>query len=205
MNRRAPSLCALADCVQRAFAGVTHTQHSAFAALSRPATLASECSELRLFLCALCVFGSRCAFVMSTLKCAISGVVCLQPVISARSGYVFERELIEKYLQIHGKCPLTGEPLSTADLIAVKSAVPSATANGAATVDAVAAPAHPPRAATAAHSIPELLRLLQSEWDASALEVRKFTALTMRSTLVSSAKQSMRHDAAACLCALCWW
>lgn len=41
--------------------------------------------------------------------------------VSVKSGHVFERSLIEKYLKEYGKCPITGELLTQDDLVPVKS------------------------------------------------------------------------------------
>lgn len=88
--------------------------------------------------------------------CAISGVSPVHPVISIKSGYVYERGLIEKYLKENdGKDPISGDNLSLSDLIDVKT-VPSA-------------PAPPPRPPNLS-SVPALLVTLQNEWDANMLE-----------------------------------
>lgn len=68
------------------------------------------------------------------------------------TGIVFERRLIEAYISEHGTDPVTGEPLSTEDLITLKSA-------------RVVKP-RPPTLT----SIPSLLSVFQQEWDAMALE-----------------------------------
>lgn len=73
------------------------------------------------------------------------------PVVSTKSGLLFERRLIEKAIAETGSCPITGEPLSESDLIALK------------TNKAVK-----PRPLQAA-SIPGMLSLFQNEWDAVAL------------------------------------
>ncbi len=52
---------------------------------------------------------------------AVSGNTPEDPVVSAKSGHVYERRLVEKYIEANGKCPVTGEPLTTSDLIAIKS------------------------------------------------------------------------------------
>ncbi|KAJ7548824.1 hypothetical protein O6H91_07G028700 [Diphasiastrum complanatum] len=83
--------------------------------------------------------------------CAISGLTPEEAVVSRRSGLLFERRLIEKYIAERGTCPVTGEPLSPEDLVAVK------------TNKAVK-----PRPLQAA-SIPGMLGLFQNEWDAVVL------------------------------------
>jgi hypothetical protein len=46
----------------------------------------------------------------------------VHPVISKKSGHVYERELILKYLRDNdGKDPLTGEDLTEEDLVEVKT------------------------------------------------------------------------------------
>lgn len=83
--------------------------------------------------------------------CAISGAVPEEPVVSPRSGLLFERRLIEKHLSEYGTCPITRENLSMEDLIPVR------------TNKAVK-----PRPLQAA-SIPGMLGLFQNEWDAVVL------------------------------------
>ncbi|KAK2195147.1 bifunctional WD40 repeat/WD40-YVTN repeat-like-containing domain superfamily/Zinc finger [Babesia duncani] len=97
------------------------------------------------------------------LICSISGVQPEEPCLS-KTGYIFERRLIEKHLQESSVCPITGEPLTSEDLTPIKGLL---TNNfqfhflGDLPVK--------PRPSTAS-SIPGLLSLLQSEWDALALE-----------------------------------
>ncbi|KAG0607375.1 hypothetical protein M758_8G023200 [Ceratodon purpureus] len=83
--------------------------------------------------------------------CAISGVTPDDPVVSRKSGLIFERRLILKHLEDNGSEPVTGDPLSPEDLIPVK------------TNKAVK-----PRPLQAA-SIPGMLGLFQNEWDAVVL------------------------------------
>ncbi|EUC65573.1 nuclear matrix protein [Rhizoctonia solani AG-3 Rhs1AP] len=85
--------------------------------------------------------------------CAISGEPPQEPVISAKSGHVYERRLITKYIAENGTDPLTGEKLEEGDLLAVKA-------------NPKAAPPRPPTLT----SIPALLHTLQNEWDALMLE-----------------------------------
>ncbi|KAI0344146.1 nuclear matrix protein NMP200 [Trametopsis cervina] len=86
--------------------------------------------------------------------CAISGELPQDPVVSQKSGQVYERRLILKYITENGTDPITGDKLEESDLISVK-ANPKTTAP------------RPP----AASSIPALLQTLQNEWDAAMLEV----------------------------------
>ena len=84
--------------------------------------------------------------------CSISGQVPKEPVVSIRTGHLFERALAEKYIDTEGKCPATGGDLAKEDLVAVLT-------NKAVT----------PRA-SATTSIPGLLAHFQNEWDAVMLE-----------------------------------
>ncbi|KAI0308034.1 WD40 repeat-like protein [Multifurca ochricompacta] len=85
--------------------------------------------------------------------CAISGEPPQDPVISTKSGHVYERRLVQKYITENGTDPITGEKLEESDLVAVKAS-PGVTA---------------PRPPTHS-SIPALLTALQNEWDALVLE-----------------------------------
>ncbi|KAI5474900.1 pre-mRNA-processing factor 19 [Pseudohyphozyma bogoriensis] len=80
----------------------------------------------------------------------------LHPVLSTKSGHVYEKELVLKYLKDNeGRDPVTGEALTEDDLVEVKTA-PST-------------PAAPPRPPTFT-SVPALLHVLQGEWDSVMLE-----------------------------------
>ncbi|KAG0175132.1 hypothetical protein DFQ30_000615, partial [Apophysomyces sp. BC1015] len=82
-----------------------------------------------------------------------SGEAPEHPVVSVKSGALFEKRLIEKYIADHGKDPITSEEITTEDLIEVK--------------------AHPqtvkPRPPKLA-SVPSILSALQNEWDSVMLE-----------------------------------
>ncbi|EIN13388.1 WD40 repeat-like protein [Punctularia strigosozonata HHB-11173 SS5] len=85
--------------------------------------------------------------------CSISGEPPQDPVVSSKSGHVYERRLITKYITDNGTDPITGEKLEEADLITVKANPKTA------------APRPPTQT-----SIPALLHTLQNEWDALVLE-----------------------------------
>ena len=101
--------------------------------------------------------------------CSISGVVPEQPVISVKSGHVFERSLVEKYVKETGKCPVTSESLSLDELVPLKTNK---------TVKARPSPAS---------SIPGLLGIFHDEWDALMLETH-----TLRQSL-QTARQELSH------------
>ncbi|KIO27855.1 hypothetical protein M407DRAFT_7080 [Tulasnella calospora MUT 4182] len=85
--------------------------------------------------------------------CKISGEPPQEPVISSKSGEIYERRLILKYIQENGTEPATGEKLEETDLITLKANPKSS------------APRPP-----SATSIPSLLHTLQNEWDSLMLE-----------------------------------
>ncbi|XP_039157118.1 pre-mRNA-processing factor 19 homolog 1 isoform X1 [Eucalyptus grandis] len=85
------------------------------------------------------------------MNCSISGEVPEEPVVSTKSGHVFERRLIERYVSDYGKCPVSGEPLTMDDVLPVK-------------MGKIVKP-RPLQAA----SIPGLLSIFQNEWDSLML------------------------------------
>ncbi|WRT64178.1 uncharacterized protein IL334_001107 [Kwoniella shivajii] len=110
--------------------------------------------------------------------CAISGSPPTAPVVSKTSGTVYEKALIERYIEENGTDPISGEPLTKEDLIDVK-AKPSTL---------------PPRPANQT-SIPALLTALQSEYDAimlESLEIKK----AFQSSRQELANALYREDAA---------
>ncbi|MCJ1402752.1 hypothetical protein MMC11_005973 [Xylographa trunciseda] len=111
------------------------------------------------------------------MLCAISGESPQLPVVSRKSGNVFERRLIEAYISENGTDPITNEELTIDDLIDVKS---SRTVR--------------PRPPTLT-SIPALLSVFQNEWDALALET-----YTLKQQLVQTRQELStalyQHDAA---------
>ena len=84
---------------------------------------------------------------MSFTHCALSGVLLSHPVVSKKSGYVFEKSTIEKHIEAVGQCPITGVELKLEDLVEIN-------------LDKVTKPR--PINTT---SIPGLISLLQTEWD----------------------------------------
>jgi len=85
--------------------------------------------------------------------CAISGEACEEPVVSIKSGHVFEKRIILKWLETNDqKDPFSEGILTLEDLIPLK-------------VNKVVKP-RPPTAT----SIPSMLQLFQNEWDALMLE-----------------------------------
>lgn len=89
--------------------------------------------------------------------------------LSPRSGHIFERRLIEKYLSETGVDPINQQPLSADELIEVKTS-------------SIVRP-KPPYAT----SIPAILKTLQDEWDAVMLH-----SFTLRQQL-QTARQELSH------------
>ena len=106
----------------------------------------------------------------------------MDPVVSIKSGHVFERSVVTAHVEMAGTCPITGEPLTVDDLLAVKTTVEAA--DGTRT-DAPATVA-PPRTAAAA-SIPSMLVQFQNEWDAVMLE-----CFTLRQNM-EKVRQELAH------------
>ncbi|MEW5314056.1 MAG: hypothetical protein WDW38_005580 [Sanguina aurantia] len=101
--------------------------------------------------------------------CAISGSVPEHPVVSVKSGLLFEKTLVEKYVRETGVCPITKETLGSDDLLPLK------------TNKAVK-----PRTA-ASTSIPGMLGLFHDEWDALMLETHSLR------TSLNSVRQELSH------------
>ncbi|KAJ2898089.1 hypothetical protein IWW38_001499, partial [Coemansia aciculifera] len=87
--------------------------------------------------------------------CAISGDVPTQPVVSTKTGRVYEHRLLQKHLtESRGIEPHSEHELTLDDIISISCDPPSA---------------RPPRPPTLT-SIPALLATFQNEWDAVVLE-----------------------------------
>lgn len=115
--------------------------------------------------------------------CSISGEIATDPVVSPKSGGIFQRKHIVNYIATSGTDPINDEPLTESELISLK-------VNEKAT-----AIAQPPPPDPSNSSIPSLLSTFQNEWDAIVLEV-----FTLKKQL-QSAKQELsialyRQDAA---------
>ncbi|KAL7177590.1 hypothetical protein ACSBR2_030864 [Camellia fascicularis] len=85
------------------------------------------------------------------MNCSISGEVPEDPVVSNKSGLLFEKRLIERHISECGKCPITGEALSMDDIVPIKTGK-----------------IVKPRPVQAA-SIPGMLGMFQIEWDSLML------------------------------------
>ncbi|KAM9879727.1 cell cycle control protein [Verticillium dahliae] len=111
------------------------------------------------------------------MLCGISGETPQEPVASRKSGAVFEKRLIEKYITENGTEPGTGEALTTDDLLPLSQSH-------------IVRP-RPPTLT----SIPALLATFQNEWDALALETYNLKEQLAR-TREELATALYQHDAA---------
>ncbi|RCK58040.1 Pre-mRNA-processing factor 19 [Candida viswanathii] len=89
--------------------------------------------------------------------CSISGEPAKEPVVSPKSGAIFDKKHIVNYISTSGTDPVTDEPLSESELIPLK------TTESTTPITNVPAPSNT--------SIPALLSTFQNEWDAVVLEV----------------------------------
>lgn len=105
-----------------------------------------------------------------SLRCEISGELPTVPVVSPKSGGVFEKRLLEEYVQQNGTDPLNQQPLSIEEVIEIKTT-------------SIVKPKPP-----SATSIPALLKILQDEWDASML-----TTFTLKKNLQTT-RQELSHS-----------
>ena len=112
------------------------------------------------------------------MYCAISGEIPQQPVVSRKTGHLFERRLIEKALQAsENRCPVTGEELKPEDLLPVACDL-----------------AQRPRPLSAT-SLPAMLAMFQNEWDDLVVESHA-TRKQLHATRRELSHALYQHDAA---------
>ncbi|RID52449.1 hypothetical protein BRARA_H03044 [Brassica rapa] len=103
------------------------------------------------------------------MNCAISGEVPVEPMVSKKTGLLYEKRLIERHISDYGKCPVTGELHTIDDIVSIKTGK-----------IVKPKPLH-----TA--SIPGLLGAFQTEWDSLML-----TNFSLEQQL-HSARQELSH------------
>ena len=54
---------------------------------------------------------------MSALVCSLSGAPLTNPVVSSKTGHLYEKSTILHYLSVYGSCPHTGVQLDRRDLV----------------------------------------------------------------------------------------
>ncbi|KAJ2709777.1 hypothetical protein H4R19_004074, partial [Coemansia spiralis] len=101
------------------------------------------------------------------------------PVVSAKTGRVYERRLLQKYLDENGHEPQTDHELESSDIIAINSEPPTVK----------------PRPPTLT-SIPAMLSAFQNEWDALVLET--FTLKQQYQQVRQELSQALYQNDAAC-------
>lgn len=86
--------------------------------------------------------------------CSITKQPTSKPVLSNLSNAIFDESALLTYIDVHGKDPLTNQPMSENDIITIKQSLPlNDIANSTTT------------------SIPSLLTTFQNAWDATAIEL----------------------------------
>lgn len=103
------------------------------------------------------------------LSCSLSGIVPEEPVISIKSGHVFEKRMIMKALSVNPTCPVTDQPLTPEDLVNVQK-------------QKINQPRPP-----SVSSMSQMLKLFQDEWDTLLLESYKLKQH------VSQIRQELSH------------
>jgi pre-mRNA-processing factor 19 len=111
------------------------------------------------------------------MLCAISDETPQEPVVSRKTGHIFEKRLVEKHIATTGSCPVTGDALTVDDLLPLVAATP-----------------FKPRPANLA-SMPALLQTVQNEWDAVMLETYQLKQQLVE-TRKNLAKALYENDAA---------
>eukprot|EP01147_Barroeca_monosierra_P009068 gene9068-1382_t len=149
--------------------------HMCSTAIFKPCQSPVRSFTLYMVMKSLVAFLHFSFYTVTSISC-VSGSVPEEPVISPKSGAVFERRLIEKYLQESNVDPVSGEELDITELIPVKG-------------HSIVTPRAPN-----ATSIPTLLKTFQDEWDAQMLETfeLKKHVMELRQELTHSLYQ---HDA----------
>lgn len=118
---------------------------------------------------------------------AVSNEVPEHPVVSPRSGAIFEKRLIEKYI-VENECdPINGEPLKAEELIEIKSKLGLLLVLFFTLTRRISAPPIVRPKPPSATSIPATLKMMQDEWDALMLH-----AFTQRQQL-QTARQELSH------------
>lgn len=56
----------------------------------------------------------------SLLICRLSGAPISDPVVSTITGDTYERSSIEKYIELNGTDPITGEAMDKANIVSLK-------------------------------------------------------------------------------------
>mgnify|MGYP003563776363 FL=1 len=114
---------------------------------------------------------------MSLTHCALSGEPLIEPMVSKKTGHVYERSTILKHIDKTGRCPITNTELTQEDLLPLQ----------------VSTQVKPK--AFSATSIPDMIKAFQDEWDSQVLETTKLKQHIQQLRLELS-HALYQHDAA---------
>lgn len=120
------------------------------------------------------------------MYCSISGSVAQQPVVSKTTGYLYDRQLIEKLLQSNGgKCPHTGVDMTIDDLIGVRTLAPPPFSNGNGNQEHATENTDQENQMVipTLTNVPSILKHLQNEWDGKAIEVHELRKALQKTRL----------------------
>lgn len=122
------------------------------------------------------------------MYCSLSGQQAKEPVVSPRSGKIFEKHLIVTYLASNGKDPISDEPLRPDELVHINVDGDNNDVNNG---SSAVVPPKPPTF----NSIPSLLSTFQNEFDSMALEI--FTLRKLLNTCKQELSSALYHYDAA--------
>ena len=57
---------------------------------------------------------------MSLYYCSITNEPAEVPVVSTKSGHIYERRIIKKYINANQNCPITNQPLTSEDIVDIQ-------------------------------------------------------------------------------------
>lgn len=66
---------------------------------------------------------------MSVFVCSLSGAPVVEGVVSTKSGHLYEKSTILKFIAAYHKCPHSNQPLEEKDLVAVRGSNSAVLAN----------------------------------------------------------------------------
>lgn len=109
------------------------------------------------------------------MYCSVSGRVPQDPVVSKKTGYIYDRTIIEKLLESNGgKCPHTDADMTMDDLLTIRTILPMSFTNGndpTGTADAPGKDDNTSNVVPSLTNIPSILKHIENEWDAKTIEI----------------------------------
>ena len=64
-----------------------------------------------------CCFSFKSKIMSTATNCSLSGSPTIDPVISLKTGHIYEKSTIQKHISVYATCPHTNQPLSHSDLL----------------------------------------------------------------------------------------